>query len=180
MKRLLFFVLAVACHKAEPTTAVAQPSESVSAPIDHLASDELLEGDSKAFGLTLPRGMRVDAAFVDVVFASGVAPPERLAQSDYTAAVTRYVRSRVREGKMIEPTWDHPYRTTFDHVRVPAMPDKQLVIDVEPKRGVIGGVQIGVHDVTPVPAAKLPDEAARWAAAGLKPNGQPLDPQRMQ
>lgn len=180
MKRLplILVALVAACHKHEPTPlGQAQPSESASTPIDHLAEGELLEGDAKAFGLTLPRGMRIDAAFADVAFASGTSPPERVARSDYTTAVTRYVRARVREGKMIEPTWDHPYRTTFDHVRVPAMPDKELVVDVEPKGG---AVQIVIHDVTASPAPKLPDEAARWQAAGLKPNGQPLDPQKMQ
>jgi hypothetical protein len=60
------------------------------------------------------------------------------------------------------------------------MPDKEFVIQVQPKHGMSSVAEITMRDVTPAPAAHLPDENARWAAAGLKPNGQPLDPSRLQ
>jgi hypothetical protein len=164
---------ALACRKDQPITVLTNPSATVaaSAPVDHLAPDELLEGDAKAFGLTLPRGMRIENAFSDVVFARG---------PGNSPAVVEYVRSHVREGKMIKPSWSEPNRTTFDHVRVPAMPDKELVIYVEPAVGMVATTRVEVHDATPTKAPVLPDEAARWAAVGLKPNGQPLDPTRVQ
>jgi hypothetical protein len=162
----------LACRKDAAVTVITPvASASVSAtPVDHLATNELLEGDAKAFGITLPRGVHVDNAFADAVFASGQVP---------TAAVANYIRTHVREGKMIQPDFTTD-RTTFDHVRVPAMPDKQLVVYVEPARGAVATTRIEVHDVTPAKAAVLPNEAARWAAAGLKPNGQVLDTAHLQ
>jgi hypothetical protein len=178
VRRLVFLCLvglvALGCNKDHPITVVAASTEVASAatqaPVDHLAPNELLEGDAKAFGLTLPRGMSVDHAFDDVVFASGTAS---------MPAVVAYVRAHVREGKVIKPTWQEPNRTTFDHVRVPAMPDKELVIYVQPAKGRVATTNVEVHDVTPQKAANLPDETARWAAAGLKPNGQVLDPTQL-
>jgi len=177
-KRLLpvgLLLLLGACRKDDAVTIITPvtgPSSSPSAvPIDHLAPSELLEGDAKAFGLVLPRGVRVDNAFVDVVFASG--PVSR-------DAMVSYIRTRVREGKLIPPSFATAQRSTFDHVRIPAMPDKEFVVYVEPAVGAVGMTKIEVHDITPGKAANLPDEAARWAAAGLKPNGQLLDPTHLQ
>jgi hypothetical protein len=94
--------------------------------------------------------------------------------------VVEYVRTRVREGKVIKPSWSDPNRTTFSKVRVPALPDKLLDVYVEPALGMVATTRVEVHDVTPTKSPNLPDEAARWAAQGLKPNGQPLDPSRLQ
>ena len=173
MLALSSFSLVLDC-KDKPITVLPGESSVASAsavPADHLAPNELLEGDAKAFGLTLPRGGRIDHAFADVAFATVGAP---------TDAVVEYVRTHVRDGKMIKPSWSEPDRTTFDHVRVPAMPDKQLLIYVQPARGAVATTRVEVHDVTPTKAPNLPDDTARWAAVGLKPNGQPLDPTRVQ
>jgi hypothetical protein len=168
-------LLVIACKKDDAVTVstpVLEPSASSTTsvvPVDHLAPNELLEGDAKAFGLVLPRGVRIDNAFDDVVFASGEVNRE---------AVVKYIRTHVREGKMFQPSASE--RTTFDQVRIPVFPDKQFVMYVEPARGAVGMTKIEVHDVTPTKAPNLPNEAARWAAAGLKPNGQPLDPSHVQ
>jgi len=176
MKRsivLLAVVLVAAC-KSEPLTIVTPPSAQASAPApppDHLAKNELLEGSAKAFGLVLPLGVRIDAAFADVIFASGQVPDE---------AVVQYVRARVREGKMIRPDFAGDGRTKFDHVKVPATPDREYAIFVGPARGVVGGTKIEIRDVTPVKAPSLPDDTARWKKAGLSPNGAVLDPSQLQ
>jgi hypothetical protein len=166
-------VLVIACKKDDAVTVslptTAGPSASAVVPVDHLAPNELLESDAKAFGLALPRGMRVDNAFDDVVFASGQVNID---------AVVKYIRSHVREGRMLQPSGSA--RTTFDQVRIPTLPDKTFIVYVEPARGAIGTTKVEVHDVTPTKAPNLPNEAARWAAAGLKPNGQPLDPSHVQ
>ncbi len=163
--------LALGACKRDPEIAIITPPAETSAsskPIDHLAPNELLEGDAKAFGLVLPRGMRVDAAFADVAFASGHVP---------VPGAVQYVRTHVREGKMIEPSFAGDGRTTFDKVRVPALPDRVLVISVRELPGApVGTTQIELHDVTPTKAPELPDEAARWRNAGLAPNGRVLDP----
>ena len=175
MKRLatLAVVILSACKREPEITIIDAPqaSASVAKPVDHLAPKELLEGDAKAFGLVMPRGVRVDQSFADVAYASGAVD---------TQAVVQYVRVRVREGKMIEPSFAGDGKTTFDHVRVPAMPDKQLVVAVKPVPGAIGMTQIEVRDVTPTKAPELPDEAARWRNAGLTPEGRVLDPTHMQ
>ena len=82
MKHLAVFlalaaaVATSACKNDDEVTVVgaasAQPTASA-VPVDHLATGELLEGSAKAFGLVLPRGVRIDAAFSDVVYASGPA-----------------------------------------------------------------------------------------------------------
>ena len=173
MKKLATFVVLLCSCKNEPEITVLEaPQASVSAkPVDHLAPKELLEGDAKAFGIVLPRGVRLDQSFADVVYASG--PVD-------TQAAVQYIRVRVREGKMIEPDFAGDGKTTFDHVKVPAMPDKQLVVSVKPAKGAVGVTQIEVRDVTPTKAPELPDEAARWRAAGLTPEGRVLDPTKLQ
>jgi hypothetical protein len=174
MKHAAFFLVAVLCScKNEPEVTVLEaPTASVSAkPVDHLAPKELLEGDAKAFGIVLPRGVRLDQSFADVAYASG--PVD-------TQAAVQYIRAHVREGKMIQPDFAGDGKTTFDHVKVPAMPDKQLVVSVKPAKGAVGMTQIEVRDVTPTKAPELPDEAARWRAAGLTPEGRVLDPTKLQ
>lgn len=174
MKHAALLVVLLCSCKNEPEITVLeapQASASIAKPIDHLAPKELLEGDAKAFGLTLPRGVRVNQSFADVAYASG--PVD-------TDAAVKYVRARVSEGKMIEPDFAGDGKTTFDHVKVPAMPDKLLVVNVKPAKGVVGMTQFEVRDVTPTKAPELPDEAARWRAAGLTPEGRVLDPTKLQ
>ncbi len=169
---VFFGVLFCACKREPEVTVIDAPQVSASAkPVDHLAPKELLEGDAKAFGLTLPRGVRLDQSFADVAYASGAVDTE---------AAVQYIRARVREGKMIAPDFAGDGKTTFDHVRVPARPDKDLVVCVKPGKGAVGVTQFEVRDVTPTKAPELPDEAARWRNAGLTPEGRVLDPTKLQ
>jgi hypothetical protein len=39
-----------------------------------------------------------------------------------------------------------------------------------------GGSRVEIRDESPVPAANLPDERARWRQAGLTPDGHLADP----
>jgi hypothetical protein len=161
-----------ACSHDEVTVVGAGSAQAApKPPVDHLAPGELLEGSAKAFGIVLPRGVRIDAAFSDVVYASGRVDDE---------AVVKYIRARVREGKVVRPDFAGNGRTTFDHVKVPAMPDKELVIVVGPERGAVGATKIEIRDVTPAQAPQLADDAARWRSAGLSPNGRVLDPTHLQ
>ncbi len=158
----LLVLSALSCKQEPELTFVPAASASAKPPVDHLAPGELLEGDAKAFGLVLPRGVRVDHAFAAVVYASGSVTPDSL---------SNYVRARVREGK----TTAGAASTVFDRVRVPAVPDHELTIVVRPAEGFVGS-KIEIRDVTPTKSPPMPDENARWNAAGLKPNGQILDP----
>lgn len=170
---LCALALAGACKQHDEVSVVTPiaPKASATVPIDHLASGELLEGTEKAFGLPLPRGMKVEAAFGDVVYATGQLPSE---------SVAKYVRVRVREGKMIEGDYAHYGTTTFEHVRIPTSPDKEFAITIRPAAEGVGVTKVEVRDATPTQAPVLPDEAARWKNAGLTPNGRILDPTHLQ
>lgn len=92
----------------------------IAAP-DQVASGEVPESAEEAFGLVLPRGMRVTRRDYDMVMAEGSLPPED---------VSNYIRARIEGG--IEETG--PGRTTFlrTQARKPATAWKgTLRIDVD-------------------------------------------------
>jgi hypothetical protein len=162
------FALATACRGSSPpgdspstgASGAAASAGPTAVPVDHLAPGELLEGSAQAFGITLPQGVRVDEAFVKVVYASGPLPVHPLVQ---------YFRSRLRGGDVREGESS----ATFDHVTAPSDADRPLSIHIaEVHRGAL----IEVRDATPAPAPNLPDEAARWKNVGLTPNGRLADP----
>lgn len=160
-------LVALGCHEQDAGT-VGAPSASAAttAPIDHLTPGELLEGTDKAFGMVLPREMRVVHGFDDLVIASGSPPADK---------VTNYVRARVRDGKITVGA----RATVFERVRTPAAPDLELSIRVEPAEG-LDGTRIEVRRLTQPKAPALPNDEERWRAAGLRPDGRPLDPKTMQ
>lgn len=163
----LLLVLA-GCEKDEHTDAPPPPvvPATASAPVDHLAKGELLEGSEKALTVVLPRDLHVDNAFVQVVYASGSASPEDVAN---------YFRARVRDGSVTPGA----SATLFENVRVPSSPEVLLRIRVQPKQEGIG-TSVEIRDVTPPPPMNLPDEESRWRSAGLKPNGALADPKHTQ
>jgi hypothetical protein len=164
---VLTIALVVACQKDEPTPTPASASVEVEPPpVDHLAKGELLEGTDKALTIVLPRVLHVDNAFVHVVYASGNASPEDVAN---------YFRARVRDGSVTPGA----SATLFENVRVPASPEVLLRIRVQPMQDGIG-TSVEIRDVTPPPPMNLPDEESRWKSAGLKPNGTLADPKHMQ
>ncbi len=155
------------CRKDEPNTVDLVPTALASAPpVDHLAKGELIEGTDKALTVVLPRDLHVDNAFVRVVYASGAASPEDVAN---------YFRARVRDGSVTPGA----SATLFENVRVPAAPDVLLRIRVQPREDGVG-TSVEIRDVTPPPSLNLPDDESRWKSAGLKPNGQLADPKHTQ
>jgi hypothetical protein len=120
----------------------------------------LLEGPAQAFGIALPRGIGIDGAFVHVVHASG---------QGSVAALTKYFEARLLGGEFR----DGPESATFEHVRSPAQPDKDLRVHI---RSWGSGVTVELRDITSPPAPDLPNEAARWRQVGLTPDGKLADP----
>jgi hypothetical protein len=145
---------------ATATSSVAGPDEPL--PVDHLAPDEPVEGRQKAFGVTLPRDLHVEQAFVDVVYARGpllnVHP------------LARYFRARLENGSLRETESS----ATFERVEVRGKPGLELRIRVLADPW--GGSRVEIRDESPAPAANLPDEPARWKQAGLTPEGHVADP----
>jgi hypothetical protein len=129
-------------------------------PVDHLGPGELIEGTERAFGVVLPRDVRIEESFVDVVVARGPVSVHALAG---------YLRARLQEGGLREGSSS----ATFEHVKVPGKPGLELSMRIVSWEG---GARLEVRDTTPQPAADLPDEAARWRQAGLTPEGRVLDP----
>ena len=139
-------------------------------PVDHLAPGELLEGREKAFGVALPKGVAVEKRLVDVVYAMG-SPP--------SAAVAKFFSTRVEGGKVT--TGDRG--TTFDGVHAPGNTNVTLRVEVAtatdgPFAG--RGSRPSRSETSPRPKQPdLPDESARWNAAGLTPDGKLADPKHM-
>jgi hypothetical protein len=157
-------VAAGACHKEDPSggdAPVADPAPVASSkPADHLAPDELVEGDQKAFGVVLPRDVHVDGAFTDLLIASahvGVHP------------LTKYFRAHLGEGSLREGD----EAATFEHVHVPGNTVSEYTLRIVLSKGF---TRIEMRDTTPPLQPDLPNDTARWKRAGLTPQGKPLDP----
>jgi hypothetical protein len=155
----------VGCHRspaADDTAASSEPSTALApalAPADHLAPGELIEGVDDAFGLILPRKLRVDGAFAKVVYASGPVAPRSLVP---------YFRARLQGGDLREGDT----AASFEHVRVPAKPERDLAIHVT---GTEQTARVEIRDVTLPEIPVLPDERARWKRVGVTPEGRLLD-----
>ena len=152
------------CEKDEPPTVGNGPLLVLDAapPRDHLGPGELLEGDVRAFGMILPRGMKVESSFPLELVATGDAKP---------ADVANYIRSRVSSGTVKVGAAS----TMFELVQVPVRPGRELVIRVE--EGNSGrGTRVTFRDVTPPPLEPNLTEEQRWRQAGMRGPGQPEDP----
>jgi hypothetical protein len=158
--------LAVAsgCKSKPPPSDPAPPS----APADHLATNEVVEGKEKAFSLPLPFHAQVTAKFKDAITVRSPLKPEELAN---------FVRARVKEGNVIPGGAS----TTFENVIVPAEPTRRLSIEVRRTR-LTGDArsEMTVRDVTPPPVEPGLSVEDRWKKAGFTPEGKPIDPSQMQ
>lgn len=153
-------------RRPPPPVEEAAPVASASAarPADHALPDEIAEGAEKAFGLPIPRRMRVVGRFDDVVFAAGDVAPELIAN---------YVRQRVVAGH-IETG---PAKTVFTSATLRLDPARTLRVDVVSRNG---DTELTVRDETRPPARQGLTEAERWKEQGLTPQGAPLDPTHLE
>jgi hypothetical protein len=148
-------------EEGDTTSAAPSTTPLPSAPAaDQLAPGELVEGRTKALGVTLPRDLQVDSSFVDLVYASGPVGVHALAQ---------YFRAHVTDGSVREG----PDAATFEHVHAPGVAGKELEVRILLHAG---GSRVELRDTTPPPLPALPDESARWRQVGLTPKGRLADP----
>jgi hypothetical protein len=130
-------------------------------PLDRLARGELAPGKADAFGLLLPRRLRVEAEFPREVHASGRVPPEALAN---------YIRKRVT----VQHVELGAARTVFPQARINAGDSsRRYRIEVVAGRG--GTTRLVVRDVTRAAAAQGLSQQERWRRAGIGPDGRPLN-----
>ena len=161
----IVFVACAGCRRATPQddgTKSSGPSSAPAgdlAPADHLAPGELLEGADNAFGLILPRRLRVEGAFAQVVYASGPLAVQPL---------VRYFRARLQDGSLREGET----AASFEHVHVPGKPERELAIRIA---ATAQTARVEIRDATPPEAPALPDDRARWKRVGLTPEGRLLD-----
>jgi hypothetical protein len=135
-------------------------------PLDHLAPDELAAGKTEVYGFPVPRDMEVESRIADRAYLSGRVSPEALAN---------YVREQV----VVSHVEIGAARTVFPMARIKAgSKDRLFTLEVLPDGP---RTRLVIKDVTPPPPPPpgLTD-AERWRAAGLTPDGRPLDPQKLE
>lgn len=161
---LLCVLLGPACRDKQPPAPAPAPSIAPPPP-DQLAPGELAEGTLDAFGLKLPRIMKVDTRFPDAVFASGEASHKD---------VVSYIRERV----VSEKVETLQTKTTFEGATLKSAPTKKMRIEViVHARGV---VKLVIRDETRPPAKPGLTEEERWKEVGMTPQGELLDPTHLQ
>jgi len=125
------------------------------APVDHLRPGEIAEGTESAFGLPIPRDMRIRERYAESVYAVGRVGFEPLAN---------YVRERV-EAKRVDTG---PAKTVFVGAVLKSDPGRRVHVEV--RRG--GGlVELVVRDETPKPVDPGLSEEEKWKRAGVRPDG---------
>lgn len=161
-------LLGVACSskRTPPPPAAAVSVASARLPLDHLAPDELAPSKTEVYGFPVPRGMEVESRLVDRVYISGRVSPEGLAN---------YVREQV----VVSHVEIGAARTVFPMARIKAgPPDRLYQLEVLPDGA---KTRLVIKDVTPPPPPPPGmTDAERWRAAGLTPDGRPLDLKKLE
>jgi hypothetical protein len=153
-------------QRPAPATAPSAAARSSAAPLDHLAPNELAPGKVEVYGFAVPRGMEVESRLGDRAYVSGHVSPEALAN---------YVRQRVS----VSHVEIGAARTVFPMARIKGNEDGRVyTLEVLPDGP---RTRLVIKDVTPPPPPPpgLSDEE-RWRAAGLGPDGRPLDLKKLE
>jgi hypothetical protein len=160
-------LLLAACRgKDERRAPTAASSAAPIARPDQLAPGELAEGTIDAFGLKLPRAMTVSAQFPDAFFAQGSLRAEDVAAYVKTRVVAERVETEAR-------------KTVFHGATAKSAPAPARVLAIEVLTR-DDHTEIVVRDVTRPPAKDGLTEEERWRELGLTPQGQPLDPTKLE
>jgi hypothetical protein len=145
-------------------SASAQPS---ALPVDHLAEGELQPGKTEVFGFPVPVGMELESRFADRAYLR--APrisAERLAN---------YVRQQVT----VSHVEIAAARTVFPNARINGNTSGRVyVLEVSPAQA---GSSLVIKEATPPPPPPPGlSDAERWRAAGMSPDGRPLDLKKLE
>lgn len=137
-------------------------------PPDHLAPDEVVEGKEVVYGLPLPRAATVKARFASSVHVVSPLTAEEL---------SNFVRKRVKGGKVTPGATS----TVLDGITPRDDVNKRLSIDIRGLKSPDGmRSEMTVRDTTPPPLEPGLSDEERWKRAGLRPNGEVLDPKKLQ
>ncbi len=153
-------------ERQAPAPAASTSAAPAPVPLDHLAADELAPGKAEVYGFAVPREMAVESQLIDRAYVSGRVSPEALAN---------YVRQRVT----VSHVEIGAARTVFPMARINGGPtDRFFTLEVLPDGP---RTRLVIKDTTP-PPPPVPglSDAERWRAAGLSPDGKPLDLKKLE
>jgi hypothetical protein len=148
--------------RGEPEPA---PPANIAATPDRLAPGEGLPESETAFGLAMPRGMRLVSHFKDAAYFAGDVELERVLEH-----VAQHVSPR--DAQLVDGG------ASFPSVRIDGDASGRLLrITLRKTRR---GSQIHIEDVTPsAPVLSGLSQEEVWRKAGRKPDGTPLDPNQL-
>jgi len=158
----LCLVLCAACHRA-PVETDAPPESAPPAP-DRLTRDERLPESETAFGLALPKGMKLVRHFNDSAYFAGNVDIDSL-------------HAYLREHMQLSYAQMAGEGALFPRAQIIG-DDKHRVFRVETTK-IARGSQLRIDDITPPAALTGVSEEDIWRAAGRKPDGTPLDPNQL-
>jgi len=164
------FVSLSACREKQealnsvPPTAAAVPSTK---PVDHLASNELVEGTTVVLDFKLPRVARVERSLGTVVSVKSSSDILHLAD---------YVERHTKDAKITRLE----HEVTFDNAHVPANPSRVLKVVVYARRDGESGAAMTIFDNTPGPSGNFASDEERLRSVGLNANGKVLDPKTLE
>lgn len=127
---------------------------------DRLQANEDPASKASAFGIPVPKGLRILSRFTRAVHLGGRAKPEDLVD---------YFRSHV----LVDHLEVTGTQTIFPRVYRKGDPQKRLY-KIEISRA-NDYTSVVIEDVTPRPPTPGLTEAQRWERAGLNPDGTPKD-----
>lgn len=162
---LLLPLVLLSCKSDPPPTPLLMPtSTAATSAVDHVDPNEIPEGTERAFGLPLPRAMRVSATFPDAVRATGELP---------LAALTAFVRSRV----IAERVEAGPEKAVFSNATLKSAPGKLLRVEIV---AYDDRSELIVRDVTQPPASDTVKPTDPWYKPGFDPKDGKADPTRFE
>jgi len=172
LRSVVVFVLVIGfsagCGKNENKNVVPATAPSASArpkTPDRLAPGELAPGTIEVWGFVAPKQLTLERRFPDAAHFVGSVGPEQLAN---------YIRTRV-EAERVEIG---AARTVFPSARIKGgPPGKTFRFEVLRDRT---GTRLVVLDITPPPVVEGLSDEERWRRAGLTPQGEPLDRNKLQ
>jgi hypothetical protein len=133
------------------------PAAPAAATPDRLKSNEPVLGTEKAFGIPVPRELKVRARFGESVHLEGPAS---------AASLTEYFRGYV----LVDHLELSGTETIFPRVRIKGSTDSRLfrirISEISKKRS-----EVVIEDVTPAPTTPGLNEAQRWEQVGMNPDG---------
>jgi len=148
--------LGAACQRSEAPL----PLEQAAPAPDRLSGEEGLPEAETAFGLPLPRGLRLTQAFNDSAYFAGRLPP---------AAVVEHLGKQLVSSHLeLMGT-----RSVFARAQIKGDADKRLFrIEVSE---ISSGSRLYIQNITPAPVPPGLSPEEMWKLAGRGPDGKPID-----